>query len=203
MFKKIIDKNNIVNLELFYEGNHNKTYKGFIYNEAVQVRVAKNEIVNHNNEIKLLKNKKDIVHIDQSIMIKKWIYGETLKNNDLTTLIKLKNTLTKHWSLKVDGITSFYFDNNNYYNDEDIVLSHGDLRPKNIIIDNKNNIHLIDFEWITYTSMYFDLAHLHLYCFFSIKDILNVFQVDEEKLKKSILSTKSFNLNWDIKKTNY
>ncbi|MGL5617445.1 MAG: phosphotransferase [Metamycoplasmataceae bacterium] len=195
--QKVFKKKNISNLKLFYDGYHNKTFKGLLFNELVQVRISKNEIANHNNELKLLKNSKDVIYIDKYVMIKKWINGNELDNNSLQFLIKIKDVLTKHWLLKINGITSFKFDDNNYYNDDEIVLSHGDLRRKNIIIDNKMNVHLIDFEWTSYTSKYFDLAHLHLYCFFSISEIVKVFHVDKTKLKIAITSTAIFNSKWE------
>ncbi|MGL5205480.1 MAG: phosphotransferase [Metamycoplasmataceae bacterium] len=197
MINKILKEKNISDLELFYEGYHNKTYKGFLFNELVQVRVSNNKIMNRNNELKLLKNSKDIIYIDEYIMIKKWIKGKELDSNSLEFLIKIKNILTKHWSLKIAGITSFKFDDNNYYNDNDIVLSHGDLRRKNIIVDKHKDIHLIDFEWTSYTSKYFDLAHLHLYCFFSIDEIVKVFEIDKAKLKIAISSVAIFNSEWE------
>ncbi|MGL4252408.1 MAG: phosphotransferase [Metamycoplasmataceae bacterium] len=197
MIKKILKEKNISNLELFYDGYHNKTYKGFLFDELVQVRISKNKIVNHNNELKLLKNSKDIIYIDKYVMIKKWISGNELDNNSLEFLIKIKNILTKHWNLTIDGISSFKFDDNNYYSDSEIVLSHGDLRRKNIIVDEQKKIHLIDFEWTSYTSKYFDLAHLHLYCFFEIDEIVEVFQVEKTKLKIAINSVAIFNSEWE------
>ncbi|MGL5592156.1 MAG: phosphotransferase [Metamycoplasmataceae bacterium] len=197
MIKKILKEKNISNLELFYDGYHNKTYKGFLFDELVQVRISKNEIVNHNNELKLLQNSKDIIYIDKYVMIKKWINGNELDTNSLEFLIKIKNILTKHWNLTINGISSFKFDDNDYYSDSEIVLSHGDLRRKNIIVDEQKNIHLIDFEWTSYTSKYFDLAHLHLYCFFEIDEIVEVFQVEKTKLKIAINSVAIFNSEWE------
>ncbi|MGL6125161.1 MAG: phosphotransferase [Metamycoplasmataceae bacterium] len=197
MFKKNIIEKKITNLELFYDGAHNKTYKGNFLGEAVQVRISKNKIVDHKNEIKLLNNQNNIIFIDDKMMIKKWIDGHELNRNDLEILTKISVCLIKHWNLKIEGITSFKFDNNDYYNKDEIVLSHGDLRKKNIIVDNEQNVHIIDFEWINYTSLYFDLGHLHLYCSFTIDDIVKVFKVDYEKLKKAILSIENFNLKWE------
>ncbi|MGL5733114.1 MAG: phosphotransferase, partial [Metamycoplasmataceae bacterium] len=197
MIKKILKEQNITDLKLFYDGYHNKTYKGLLFGELVQVRIAKNKIANHNNELRLLKHSKDIIYIDEYLMIKKWINGHELKSNSLESLIKIKDVLTKHWSIKINGITSFKFDDNNYYNENEIVLSHGDLRRKNIIVDEEKNVHLIDFEWTSYTSKYFDLAHLHLYCFFDIDEIVKVFNVDKKKLKIAITSTAIFNTEWE------
>ena len=45
--KKITKKFNITNAKLFYDGNHNETYKGFFSGEVVQIRIAKNKIVYH------------------------------------------------------------------------------------------------------------------------------------------------------------
>ena len=190
--KKVLT--NLTHLKLFYEGNHNKTYKGFFCDEVVQVRVAQNTIVNHKNEILFLKNYNNTLYIDNSIMVRKWIPGNHLEKNDITTLKIIEKVLSKHWSIQINNIS--FFDNNLDVND--LVLSHGDLRPKNIII-NKGEAILIDFEWINYNSKYFDLSHLHLYCFFSIQDIVEVFNVDKDKLIKAIDDVTKFNERWEKK----
>ncbi len=195
--KRIILKNNITDLKLFYEGAYNKTYKGFFCEETIQLRIAKNKIVKHDNELKLLKNRNNIIYIDKKIMIKKWINGDTLNSNSKEILIKIKDVLKEHWNIKLNRITSLNY--SEISTNEVIVLSHGDLRPKNIIIDSESNVHLIDFEWIRYTDMYFDLSHLYLYCFFSIQDIVDVFKVDEEKLKIAIHKVNLFNDQWKEK----
>ena len=194
--KKNILKN-ISDLKLFYEGNHNKTYQGFFCKEVVQVRIAKNKIVNHNNELIFLENNNNVLYIDNELMIKKWIPGAPLNKNDINTLKALKQSLNKHWRTTLSEITHFA---NIEYDKSDIVLSHGDLRPQNIIIDNEGKIHLIDYEWINYNSKYFDLAHLNLYCFFTIQDIVEVFEIEIEKLQDYIIKVKKFNDHWE--KTN-
>ncbi|MGL5205165.1 MAG: phosphotransferase [Metamycoplasmataceae bacterium] len=196
MIKKILEENNITDLKLFYEGSHNKTYKGLLFDKTIQVRISKNKIVNHHNEIKLFEKVNNIIYIDESIMIREWINGNILDNNNLETLIKIRDTLLKHWELKIEGITFFKFDNNDYYNESEIVLVHGDLRNKNIIVNDKGEINFIDFEWVSYTSLYFDLAHLNLYCHFSIDQIVEVFMVDITKLKMAISNTAIFNSKW-------
>lgn len=201
MLEKIIKKFDIKNIELFYEGNHNKTYKGFFCDEVVQVRIAKNKIVNHKNEILLLKNRKDIIYIDDEVMIKKWIDGDILNSNSIDILTNIKNELTKHWYIKNDKISIFDDSNHSQYIN-DIVLCHGDIRKKNIIIDNKGQVNFIDFEWINYNSKYFDLAHLYLYCDFSIKNIVLVFEIDIKKLEQYIVLVTKFNLNWEEKNLN-
>ena len=199
--EKIILEYNITNLELFYDGSYNKTYKGFFYEEEVQIRVIKNKITNHENELKLLKNKENIIYIDEEIMIKKWIDGDILNSNNREVLMKIKNVLNNHWNIVIKGISLFNYteDKSTLTNDNVTVLSHGDLRPKNIIVDKDGNVHLIDFEWIRYTDIYFDLSHLHLYCFFSINDITDIFDVNKEKLEIAIDKVKLFNDKWNKK----
>ena len=184
---------NISNLKLFYEGKHNKTYQGVFYKQLVQVRIAKNKIVNHNNELLFLENNNNVLYIDNELMIKKWIPGTPLNKHDINTLKAIEKSLNKHWHTTLSDITYF---TNIEHDKSDIVLSHGDLRPQNIIIDNEGKIHLIDYEWINYNSKYFDLAHLHLYCFFDIKDIAKVFKVEIEKLQDFIIKVKNFNDHW-------
>ncbi len=193
MLKDIIKKLNITELELFYEGNHNKTYRGVFCDFLVQIRISKNNIVNHGNEILLLKNKRDVFYVDKQILVRKWIQGKTLDTNDINILIKIKKALVKHWNTKINNITNF--NDSNIIND--VILSHGDLRRKNIIINENNDIDLIDFEWVNYNSKYFDLAHLHLYCLFSIKDIIKVFNINKEELIKEIKIVNEFNNKWE------
>lgn len=193
---KMKRKLKLTNLVLIYEGKHNKTYKGLFFHMPVQIRVAKNKIVNHKNEILFLKNHEDIIYIDNKVMVKKWIDGETLSSNDINTLFKLKDVLVSHWKTEILGISFF---GNKTFNEKDIVLSHGDLRPKNIISSNNKQIVLIDFEWINYNTKYFDLAHLYLYCFFTLEDIIKVFGVDKEILKKEIELVNEFNIDWETK----
>jgi thiamine kinase-like enzyme len=147
------------------------------------------------NEIKLLTNQSDIIYIDNSIMIKKWVPGHHLNTNDINTLKNIKLSLNQHWNTKIDGITFF----DNATNVKDIVLSHGDLRPQNIIVNDYQDIVLIDFEWTNYNSKYFDLSHLYLYCSFAIDDIVSVFNVDKEKLLKAVINVRKFNTNWEKK----
>lgn len=193
MIEEIVKDFRISNLEFYYEGNHNKTYKGLINGEQVQIRVSKNNIVDHKNEIIFLKNEfnNKIIYIDEFFMIRKWIDGKILDNNSLDTLKKIKHSLEKQWVLKIPNISSFRPSIM-----DDIVLSHGDLRKKNIIVSEDNNIFLIDFEWINYNTKYFDLAHLFLYCSFKVSDIVSVFEVEKKKLRREIKIVKKFNKKW-------
>lgn len=198
MIKKIIKDFDISDLEFYYEGNHNKTYKGLMKNEPVQIRISKNNIVNHSNEIKFFNSGYGgkVIYIDEFLMIRKWIDGKILDNNSIDFLRKIRCSLEKQWSLKIPNISSF-----NLNIADDIVLSHGDLRKKNIIVSEDDNIFLIDFEWINYNTKYFDLAHLFLYCSFKINDIVEVFGIEKGKLKREIKFVKGFNKEW-LKSTN-
>lgn len=152
-----------------------------------QVRIGgSNYIVNRKNEFNILSaiNDKNYIFIDEDgNAIKKWINGYTPKFiffkkkllNLLTIeIIKLHNIDLKNFEIiKHDYFVFFdktlFFDNFdkemyvklvNKYKDLDLVLSHNDINPKNMIYNPKfKKITLIDFEWGRINNKYWDVAN--------------------------------------------
>ncbi len=118
------------------------------------------------------------IYYDDNLFIKKWIKGKTLKNKDIIKNLDLINQeIIKFHKLNIDKKNVFkinfleVIDNkfkyddlykkiNNYFLNDELVISHNDVNNKNIIIDTNNNIHLIDFEWVSLNYYWFDFVYL-------------------------------------------
>ncbi|MGL5521703.1 MAG: phosphotransferase [Metamycoplasmataceae bacterium] len=196
-------------MKKIYQGKHNITFLFEKDKKLYTLRKSLNNIVNHQNEILFLSTLEDTISINENEYIKNYYPGNNLKKNNLSSLSKIKKELDKVWKTNISlPINNNVLLENNindekykilikkYSNDNDLVLCHGDLRQKNILfLNNNKKIKLIDFEWIHKNDKYFDLAHLHLYCFFSLKNITKIFKVKKEKLIDFIYIVKTFN-NW-------
>lgn len=155
--------------------------------QKYQVRIGgSNDIVNRKNEFNILSLIKDknYLFIDKDgNAIKKWISGFTPKfifnKKRLLKLLTLeimklhninieKSNVIKHDYFSFFNQTFFFdeYDKKMYlklvekYKNLDLVLSHNDINPKNMIYDPKTKkITLIDFEWGRLNNMYWDIAN--------------------------------------------
>ncbi|MGL4343196.1 MAG: hypothetical protein ACRCRZ_01315 [Metamycoplasmataceae bacterium] len=207
-----MDKNtfqhNFTDAKLIYEGKHNKTFLVVFDQEYYTIRKSKNRIVNHDNEKVFIKKFNDYFFLKNGDLVKKYYYGKYLRKKNESNLSKIKQELvnnfwcfTEYLPIKMeyfineinDSHYSFLIDK--YKKDvQDLVVNHGDLRPKNILImKNSKKIKLIDFEWVIKNDKYFDLAHLFLYCGFTKKSIIKIFKVDSKKLDDFIYIVLKFN----------
>ena len=125
--------------------------------------------------------KSNILYSDNSgNMIKKWVDGELFSLHDnlgnrinllfreinKVNKINLKNQIPIfNWATYIDFLAKKrkYIDLYNKillkYKDDNMVVTHGDLNNKNIIISKKNkkeSITFIDFEWSCYNYWWFD-----------------------------------------------
>ncbi|WP_027122341.1 phosphotransferase [[Mycoplasma] imitans] len=150
-----------------------------------QVRFAmNNELVSRVNEyqvIQLLKN--DLfIYFDQSTgdCIKKWIPGKEVDYFDKTRLDNLARAIKKIHQVDINNCSvlpiDYYsgFENAklstrhrklyqhliNKYKDLPKILTHSDLNAHNMLVDQNDQIHLIDFEWSRINNPYFDLANM-------------------------------------------
>ncbi|OYD26735.1 hypothetical protein EI74_0510 [Mycoplasma testudineum] len=202
--KKLFKK--LTNIKLFYIGFHNRTYTANLDNIKVQIRVAINKIATHKSEYVFHSRiKNNYFYISPMILIKKWIEGKTYEEiePDKNIEYKILDELKKIWSvdIKIEKM------NWNYYNNEDpkfneIVAkysqdfnetTHGDVRPKNIIIDEFMNPHLIDFEWVRKGSKYFDIASFKKFSILSVEEIIKYLEIDKNKLDDYMYLSKIFN----------
>ncbi|WGI36700.1 phosphotransferase [Mesomycoplasma lagogenitalium] len=205
---------NIKNIKIFYSGKQNKTYIGDYQNIKVQIRVPNinNDFVNWKNEKEVIKCNSDFLYYKNGVFIKKWIEASTLKkinlNQEIITKIfqEIENfsllplTKIKKFDWKTKEINDLKYRKlvRKYKNDQ-LFVSHGDLRKKNILFTNKNEIYLIDFEWTRLNNKYFDLVCLNLYLKISKKLIIDYFKLDKQKFNDFAYMIKKFNNHW-IKK---
>lgn len=176
-----------------------------------QVRLGgANDIVNRKNEFNILKAINDInyIFIDKDgNAIKKWINGinpkfffnkKKLLNLLILEIMKLHKTNIKDFEIINHDYLSFFdktiffdqFDKDMYlklinkYKNLDLVLSHNDINPKNMIYDYKSRkIILIDYEWGRINNKYWDVANFFRETNLNIKwlDYMLSFYTDLDK----------------------
>ncbi|UWD34415.1 phosphotransferase [Mesomycoplasma molare] len=202
----------IRNCKFFYIGKQNKTYLCEFEKELVQVRIKNNNFVNYENESQFVSYQKEFLYYDKGNYIKKWFSGKEISKVFLTKKIKLsilkklnefsklnsKNIETFNWNqleIKDKKFNKIIYK----YKNMPLVLSHGDLRPKNVLLSKNKEIKLIDFEWVRKNYLLFDLAHLYLYFRIEKKLITKFFLIQNKELNDFIYLVKKFNLEWEKK----
>ncbi|VEU76889.1 phosphotransferase [Mycoplasmopsis columbina] len=212
--KKIIDKfqeinqkfdGNILLKELFYNGFHNTTFLIELNNELYQLRINNNDFVDHLVEEKILKNNPDYIFYHQGSFLKKWFVGKTLNEIKVTKKIQLAvlKELKKFQSktildLPIINWYTYGSINKKYDNfvkelmSKNLVTTHGDLSPKNILINEKNQVKFIDFEWVRKNHFAFDLITLVENASFSWEIIKEVFNITDTEIKKITYVSQKF-----------
>lgn len=180
----------------------------------MQIRIPKTKLVNRKNEYLIYKKFSDVyIFFDKKgVFIKKWFEGKRInKKVNITVQNKVIEKVIFFHSNKIIGLKKFNSwnivkDNAKYYllidkyKNDNLVLCHNDLRSKNIIFSNNQDIFLIDLEWSMINHPYFDFASLILYCNFNKKNLINYLNLNKQKLNDFIYITKVFNQNWEHKK---
>ncbi|VEU59575.1 phosphotransferase family protein [Mesomycoplasma neurolyticum] len=203
--KKIYEK--LSDIQLFYEGFHNKTYLANYGDEKVQIRVAINKIAQHKDEIEYIKNDYDYIYFTDEILVKKWYEGHILNEKNLTKkdCYVILDKMKKVWENKGNytKMNWFYYtiDDVKYkkivekYKDDFNDTIHGDIRAKNIIHTYNNDFILIDFEWVRKGSKYFDICSFLKFSKLSKQEVIDYLKLDKEKLEDYIYITNLFNKN--------
>lgn len=192
---KICEKFNITNAKLYYEGFHNITYKVLINDSWYQLKIPIDfTVVNRKIEEKIYKHSKEGIYYKNGFLIKKWFDGKDLNKVNLTNKIQIK-VLEKLKEFSKLKIKTENFDWNLYktnnkkylslvdkYKNEKLVLQHGDLSFKNILVNKNFEVNFIDYGWVRNNYLSFDLFYLHKNGF-SKENILKVFNITEKYLK--------------------
>ncbi|WP_434336772.1 phosphotransferase [Mesomycoplasma conjunctivae] len=199
-------------IELIYCGYHNCSYRAFYKDEKVQIRIAKNNFANWKNESIYLEGNTDFIFYKNGNFIKKWYEGDILnktiaKENQRLLFQKIldfqeqKPSNIEQFDWNILNITDQKYCNIlKKYQNEQLVLNHGDLCFKNIIFNKKTKeIKFIDFEWVRYNSKYFDLVCLHLYMNIDKDEIISYFNLDRQKFADYVYLIKTFNKYWNLK----
>lgn len=209
---------NISQIKFVYEGLHNYTFQALYQNQLVQIRIVKAFWVQRQSEIALLSQMEQYLFVDMlGNFIKTWVVGSDLAHIDnfqnwwqkvLQAVKKfhqinwVKNDIIQFdWNLEMFDDFKFQTLVQKYYtNLENSVVAHNDLRPKNVILDSKWNIHLIDFEWVRINHPYFDFASLHLYFQIPLDYLVSELKLDIVILEDFIYLVDTFNKKWQIQK---
>lgn len=188
LFIKNIKDSKIKTINLVSDGFTNASFKVIDKkNNAYLIKVSKTKQEMMINESKLysLYDNSILLYSDKNCnLIKKWIDGENFNlNKDKKERIKLlANEIKKIQSLEISIKDFPLFDfskfaewqakKNKYlelynfvlkrFNNAKLVLSHGDVNNKNVIITKKSKatkVKLIDFEWCCINYEWFDLIN--------------------------------------------
>ena len=84
------------------------------------------------------------------------LHEEVLKYENITKDDRIDSKMLSHYKRLRAQVLDILMDADK----DDCVLTHGDLTPENILVDKKNNIYLIDFEYSGLASPYWDYASL-------------------------------------------
>ncbi|MHA0297013.1 phosphotransferase [Mesomycoplasma ovipneumoniae] len=200
----------IKNPSLIYCGLHNCTFIAFYRDQKVQIRIAKNNFVDWQNEKNFIQNDPNFLFYQKGNYIKKWIEGQILDSENLDFYTKkLFAELSKFHQKKNQKITKFDWqideiNDEKYkklvqkYQFDPQVICHNDLQFKNIIV-SKTDLYFIDFEWIRYNDPYFDYISLHLNLGISADKIIKFFGLSTEKFSDFIYLYKIFTNFWNKK----
>ncbi|WP_438341381.1 phosphotransferase [Mycoplasma sp. 3341] len=173
ILKQFMNKKQLDNIEFFYQGFHNVTFKAIFNGQTVQLRIPSNDFVNWENENKVFSQLEDVLYYNEGILIKKWYEGKTLDKVRVTTEIqqkvieKVKQFHTKNIDVAAFDWDVYHIEDPKYkrlvkkYQDQTLVTSHGDLALKNILLTNNNEIVLLDFEWVRKCNEAFDVLSLY------------------------------------------
>lgn len=176
----------IAKSSLIHNGYTNISYY-FLMNDNVelQIRIGNdNNLVNRRNEIAFLQaiDNTDFIYLDSKNgnAIKKWIKGvnpDTKLSKKLSFIKKLNNKIDDLHKTKVNkkiishnyleyldlaeldkSIKDKYVELVNGVANDPWVISHNDLNPDNIIV-NDNQIYFIDYEWARINHPLWDIAN--------------------------------------------
>ena len=198
--------------------------------ELYKVRLAnKNNYINRELEKYLEEtyNSKDILYYeDNGNYIKKWLNWHCLTKKKLSEnfweecilfLEKLQSTsITKSINITYpkyyddddlcvlnDNLKDEFIAYKNMVdelNKNEFVISHNDFSCSNIIIDNKNQIHVFDFEWASFNHKYWDISNLIKDLELNYDDVINnvvlVNKYDKNLLIKIIFLVHFYTYIW-------
>lgn len=171
--KKIFDYLHYYNL--FYYDNNNFCYN-YILGNTISTSYFKNNIERIITEVKSFHSLKlDICNFWYDIL-PKWI-DKLPENTDFCS----KSKIIKIYSNLNNKITSIS-------NDDDIVLCHHDIHSGNIILDYKNELKLIDFEFSFNNYYYVDLGNIicEIYCDY-LDQIYNFDKINSDIIEKILI----------------
>lgn len=203
MKNKIISE--LQNIELFYKGFHNTTYKAMYKGKQVQYRVPLNELADHSVEKEVLSKVPKTIFYEDGYFIREWSDSKTAEevelNNSIQKAIINKVKEFHNLDVRVPKMDWFYYKKGSkkyqqlvqkYSKTCDLVTGHCDLGLKNILISKDNEVELIDFEWVRKVHPFFDAITLYLNGGFSKKLLQNEFKISSTEFSEMVYIAKKF-----------
>lgn len=197
----------------FYQGFHNYTYVcDWREGGKVQVRIPKNNHVDWRTEAVWLGQRKDVYYYRKGVLVREWVEGEDLtlrlplSLNEQRKIIEClkkfvsnnQGRIKKRFNWLTFWITDLtYFETLKRVAGEELVVSHGDLNPKNIILDKNGIYRFIDFEYVRLNSCYFDAVSLAINLQISSKLLIEKLGLEQGKFNDFVYLYKVFTKNWE------
>lgn len=221
--------NDIKEIELLNGGFTNHCYYFELLDKKKYFVRIGNSKINRTNEYSYLKASREIKNykyydFDSGDAIKKWVVGKASTFTeclDIKIFSKITKQIKKIQSIKLEKIPNVkvrdfyqfltiakvdqiylekYKEIIEKYKYLDLVLSHNDIRPSNILI-NKSKVTIIDFEWCTLNNRYWDLANFVRELEFPLNELKIIFtkyfkKLDFKILQDMIFATTCFAYQW-------
>ncbi|MBN0970565.1 phosphotransferase [Mycoplasma phocoeninasale] len=192
-------------IRFYYEDFHNKSYIGKLDNKWVQIRIPRNIIkISYDNEMEIVSHFNDYLYFKNGVVIRKWFSAVDffkIKIDDKISWSILHcvknfqnlNILVEKFNwLKYPIRDKKYLELVKKYKNDELVLSHNNLKRQNILVNKHGFIKLIDFEFSTLNSRYVDPVCLY---FLGINKqlIINFFGLSTQKFDDYVYMLKIYN----------
>ena len=206
-------------LKKFRKGTINHNYT-FYYSEVLYfAKIPLFRVSDWETEKKVYEKLDKNVKYDVStgLLVRPWIKADPITSWNLMKLESLQKEIGKLHRVKVKGVgkhnwstydkhldkiymedVTFFKKNRDKYSKDPLVLSHNDIHMENVLWDKKKRkVHLLDFEWSSMASDYFDFAS------FYINDGIKLKAKNTQKLNNYIYMTLVYFVLWtyDVQQT--
>lgn len=197
--------NNITQAKFQLTKNNNMYFIAKYLDTWVQIRIPSDGFLSlFENEYELAKTLNDYLFIKNGIFIKKWFPGSDLfqiglESNLINPILNcLKKFQERNVEIKKFNWNKYNIKDKRYqklvkkYSNDELVLSHNNIRKNNIIINKFGYIKLVDFEAVTLNSKYYDLVALYFNIGIDKKTIIDFFNLDKEKFNDYVYLFKRY-----------
>ncbi|MEI7132424.1 phosphotransferase [Mycoplasmopsis bovis] len=192
------------NIEFYYKGFHNYTFKVKYEGQTCQLRVPISDLVDHSIESLFMDKMPGVYYYKKGILVRKWFEGKTLEKVNLTLEVQkaVIDKIKEFHKIKVDlpAIDLFYYGKGTkkyqkyvekYANTASDATCHCDLNLKNILINENNDVELIDFEWVRKSNPLFDAMSL-IHMNFDPSLVKKEFNITQKHYKQALYVCNEF-----------
>ncbi|MCE6056473.1 phosphotransferase [Mycoplasmopsis agalactiae] len=196
--------NKLSNIKFYYKGFHNYTFKVDYERKTCQLRVPISNLVDHQVESLFMDKLPGVYYYKKGVLVRKWFEGKTLEKVNLTLKVQkaVIDKIKEFHKIEIDlpAIDLFYYGKGSkkyqtyvekYNNDASLVTCHCDLNLKNILINEKNEVELIDFEWVRKANPLFDAMSL-IHMNFDSNLVKKEFKISQNRYKEALYVCNEF-----------